>query len=64
MQYPCFGHSDVKVTHNGKATFGIVFGDGMPFYGRPILPTLRDLSHFVSRTLDSMERVFLASGEP
>jgi hypothetical protein len=57
----CIGHSDVKVTHKGTATFGIVFGDGMPFYGRPVLPTLRDLSHFVSRTIDSIERVFLAT---
>jgi hypothetical protein len=57
----CAGHSDVKVTHKGNASFGIVFGDGMPFYGQPILPTLRKLSHFVSRTIDSVERVFLAT---
>jgi hypothetical protein len=59
--YPCIGHASVKIADKGKATFGIVFGDGMPFYGRPILPALRDLSHFVSRTIDGIERVFLAS---
>jgi hypothetical protein len=59
--YPCIGHANVKIADKGKATFGIVFGDGMPFYGRPILPTLRHLSHFVSGTIDSLERVFLAS---
>jgi hypothetical protein len=54
----CRGHSNVKIADKGKATFGIVFGDGMPFYGKPILPTLRDLSHFVTGTIDSIERVF------
>jgi hypothetical protein len=46
------------------ASFGIVFGDGMPFYGKAILPTLRGLSHFVRRTLDSIERVFFATRKP
>jgi hypothetical protein len=57
--YRCAGHKDVQIADKGKASFGIVFGDGMPFYGKPILPTLRDLSHFVSGTLDSVERVFM-----
>jgi hypothetical protein len=58
--YPCIGHQNVQVTDKGKASFGIVFGDGMPFYGKAILPTLGNLSHFVSRTIDSIERVFSA----
>jgi hypothetical protein len=56
----CHGHSNVLIADKGKATFGIVFGQGMPFYGKPMLPTLLDLSHFVSGTVDSLERVFLA----
>jgi hypothetical protein len=59
--YPCIGNKNVQITNKGKASFGIVFGDGMPFYGKAILPTLRDLSHFVSGTINSIERVFLAS---
>jgi hypothetical protein len=62
--YPCYGHRNVQVTDKGKASFGIVFGDGMPFYGKAILPTLRNLSHFVSGTINSIERVFLATREP
>jgi hypothetical protein len=62
--YPCIGHANVKIADKGKANFGIVFGDGMPFYGRPILPTLRDLSKFVGGTIDSIERVFLTSWSP
>jgi hypothetical protein len=58
---PCIGHKNVQVTDKGKASFGIVFGDGMPFYGKAILPTLRNLSHFVGGTINSIERVFLAS---
>lgn len=59
--YPCIGRKNVQIADKGKASFGIVFGDGMPFYGKAILPTIRALSHFVSRTIDSVERVFLAS---
>jgi hypothetical protein len=62
--YPCTGRKDVQIVNKGKASFGIVFGDGMPLYGQPILPTLTKLSHFVSGTIDSIERVFLASQEP
>jgi hypothetical protein len=57
--YRCTGHSNVTVANKEKASFGIVFGDGMPLYGKPILPTLRDLSRFVSGTLDSVERVYI-----
>ena len=60
-RYVCTGHSDVQITNNGKASFGIVFGDGMPLYGQPILPILPKLSHFVSGTINSIERVFLTS---
>jgi hypothetical protein len=59
--YPCIGRKNVQVEDKGKASFGIVFGDGMPFYGKAILPTLRNLSHFVSGTINSIERVFFAS---
>ncbi|MGA2251268.1 hypothetical protein [Terracidiphilus sp.] len=51
----------VKVTDKGHATVGVVFGNGLPFYGHNVIPTLRGLSNFVSRTLDSIERVWLAS---
>jgi hypothetical protein len=57
--YPCIGRNNVQIADKGKASFGIVFGDGMPFYGEPILPTLRKLAHFVSGTLDSVERVYM-----
>jgi hypothetical protein len=57
--YPT-GRKNVQVTDKGNASFGIVFGNGMPFYGKAILPTLGGLSHYVSRTIDSIERVFLA----
>ncbi len=63
-KYPCIGHKDVQVTDKGKASIGIVFGNGMPFYGKAILPTLRDLSHFVSGTINSIEKIFLASRKP
>ena len=53
----CTGHQNVQVVDEGKATFSMVFGDDMPFYGKHILPTLRNLSHFVSHTLDSIEHI-------
>jgi hypothetical protein len=59
--YHCFGRKNVQITDKGEASIGIVFGDGMPFYGKAILPTLANLSHFVSGTINSIERVFLAS---
>jgi hypothetical protein len=59
--YRCIGRKNVQVANKGKASFGIVFGNGMPFYGKAILPTLRGLSHFVSRTIDSIERVWEAN---
>ena len=62
--YPCFGHNNVQVTDKGEASIGIVFGDGMPIYGKAVLPTLRDLSHFVSGTINSIEKVFLAARNP
>lgn len=62
--YPCIGRKNVEITDKGKASFGVVFGDGMPFYGKAILPTLRNLSHFVSRTMDSLERVWIAARKP
>jgi len=62
--YPCTGHKNVQIANKGKASFGIVFGDGMPFYGKAILPTLRDLSHFVGGTLYSLGEVWLASSNP
>ena len=61
---PCFGHRNIQVTDKGKASFGIVFGDGMPLYGLPVLPTLAKLSHFVSGTINSIERLFLATRKP
>ena len=57
--YRCVGRHDVTVADKGKASFGIVFGDGMPLYGKPILPTLRELSGFVGGTLDGIERVYM-----
>jgi hypothetical protein len=62
--YPCIGHKNVQIADKGKASFGIVFGNGMPFCGKAILPTLRNLSHFVGGTIDSIERVFLATQIP
>jgi hypothetical protein len=59
--YPCIGRKNVQIADKGKASFGIVFGDGMPFYGKAILPTIRNLSHFISGTLNSLERAWLAS---
>lgn len=59
--YPCIGRKNVQITDKGNATVGIVFGNGMPFYGKAIVPTLRDLSHFVSGTLHSLGKVWLAS---
>lgn len=62
--YPCIGRKNVQIADKGEASFGIVFGDGMPFYGKAILPTLRNLSHFVSRAIDSLESVWIASRVP
>jgi hypothetical protein len=62
--YLCMGHRNVQIADKGRASFGIVFGDGMPLYGQPILPTLTKLSHFVSGTIDSLGRVFLAARKP
>jgi hypothetical protein len=63
-RYRCVGRKDVQVANKGRASFGIVFGDGMPLYGKPILPALTNLSNFVSETVDGLERVFHASRIP
>ncbi|MGB0123051.1 MAG: hypothetical protein WBP63_06420, partial [Silvibacterium sp.] len=52
------GQRNVQVTDKGKASSGIFFGHGMPFERRLILPTLRDLSIFISRTLFALDREF------
>jgi len=59
--YICTGHQKVQVADKGKASFGIVFGNGMPLYGQAIFPTLRKLSHFVSGTINGIEKVFRAT---
>jgi hypothetical protein len=59
--YPCIGRKNVQITDKGEASIGIVFGDGMPFYGKAILPTILNLSHFVSGTINSLKRVWLST---
>jgi hypothetical protein len=60
MAYRCIGHSNIKITNNGKAMVAITFEDGLPFEGQTILPTLTDLAKMVRETIDGLETVFLA----
>jgi hypothetical protein len=58
MTHRCIGHSNVKITNNGKAMVAITFEDRLPFEGKPILPTLTDLAKTVRETIDGLEAVF------
>ena len=46
----------------GKPAFAILFGEGQPFGGKAIVPTLHQLSQLVSRTVDHFEQTYLARG--
>jgi len=57
----CQGWRNLQLTSKGKASFSIVFGNGMPFYGFPILPTLYKLVDFVGSTVDAVRGAFLST---
>jgi hypothetical protein len=52
---PIKGHKNVKITDKGKATCGIVFGEGMPLEGDYIPASLRKIAIFVASTIGFIE---------
>jgi len=55
------GKRNVEITDQGKATASVVFARELPRGGRHIFPTLSKLALDVSRAVDDIERVFLAT---
>ncbi len=54
---PFEGHSKFHITNYGEARTEVIFGDGMPFNGRNVMPTLKALTELVSRFLDCCDTV-------
>ena len=46
----------VAIENQGKATLHIHFGDGLPFEGKPIIPTLLQLAQVAAETIEIVER--------
>jgi hypothetical protein len=54
---PFEGHRKFHLTHYGCARTEVIFGDGMPFKGRNVMPTLQALIQIVSGFLDDCESI-------
>jgi hypothetical protein len=57
--HQCVGYKNLKITYKGKATCGIVFGEGMPLQGRLILPELKMMSMFANSTLNVFKTLYV-----
>lgn len=54
------GHDHFKITNCGQGVTRVTFGEGMPFEGRFLMPTLHDLVKLVSLTVETLETSFRA----
>ena len=46
---------------HGEPAFAVLFGEGQPFAGEPVVPTLHQLSQLVSGTVQAIEDVYLTT---
>lgn len=51
---------DIQINGYGQPTFTVLFGDGTPLEGEPIIPTLTQLMQLVSGILDAFEQAITA----
>lgn len=51
-----FPSGSLDPNHHQKASFEIIFGNGQPFEGQPIIPTLKSLAARVDETLHLLEQ--------
>jgi hypothetical protein len=52
-----------KITNRGQASFLVLFGEGSPLDGHPIIPTLHHFTKVVSSVVEDIERIFLTEGQ-
>lgn len=52
---PFSGHEHFKITNNGQAVTLVTFGEGMPFQGKGLIPTLNTLVKLVKMVVDTLE---------
>jgi hypothetical protein len=48
-------NSTLKFQNDGKPTFRVLFGEGLPAYNEPVLPTLHQFSELVCETVNLFE---------
>jgi hypothetical protein len=47
----------------GQPAFAVLFGEGQPFEGQPVVPTLHQLSQLVSGVVEAIEKAYLSTCE-
>ncbi len=57
-----FGPGEVKIHSHGKAVAEILFNEAEVITGQPILPTIFQLAHSVSQTIEAIDRFVSRSG--
>lgn len=48
---------NIKITNPGEAIFEIFFNQGLPYEGKPVMPTLKQFSGLVSITIDKFQNL-------
>ncbi len=51
---------NIKITNKGKAIPLVLFDKGLPMEGKPVVPSLQQLTELVSDIIEGIERIFLA----
>lgn len=55
---------NIKIGQELKTTFEILFGEGQPFEGKPIIPTLHQLTNLIAGIVETFETHCFGSNEP
>ncbi|MEW5913022.1 MAG: hypothetical protein AB1814_10730 [Thermodesulfobacteriota bacterium] len=58
------GLGDLKIESYGKVALQVFFGNGLPYEGEPVIPTLKQLSELVSGIVDKFENLMVALSKP
>lgn len=56
------GRSNCKITNEGQPSFLILFDNGVPRQGEPVIPSLIQFTDMVSGIIEDIEKVFIAEG--
>jgi hypothetical protein len=57
--FELIGHKNSKITHKGTPTLLILFDQGLVWEGKPVVPSLHQLTELVSDIVGSIEAIFL-----